>query len=133
RVTDVNLLASGEAFDLAVSRLSAGGVKEAGVHLCLVGGEMPVAAKETVSTLLADGRFRSSWPAVAAAAAAGRIRLAEVEREWEAQIVRVANAGFRVTHLDGHQHLHLLPRLVPIVGALVRRFDIPFVRAPRRD
>jgi predicted glycoside hydrolase/deacetylase ChbG (UPF0249 family) len=64
--------------------------------------------------------------------AAGLVRLAEVEKEWEAQVARVAAAGFRVTHLDGHQHLHLLPRLFPVVLSLARRFEVPFVRAPRR-
>jgi predicted glycoside hydrolase/deacetylase ChbG (UPF0249 family) len=132
RVTDVSLLACGEAFDLAASRLAGGGVFEAGVHLCLVGSERPVSAPASIPTLLRNGRFRSSWPAVAAAVAAGLVRVAEVEREWEAQIARVRDAGFRVTHVDGHQHLHLLPRLFPVVLSLARLFEVPFVRAPRR-
>jgi predicted glycoside hydrolase/deacetylase ChbG (UPF0249 family) len=70
---------------------------------------------------------------VAARIAAGRARIPEVEREWEAQLVAVRDAGFRVTHLDSHQHLHLLPKLLPVALALARRFDVPFVRAPHAN
>ena len=132
-VTDVSLLAVGESFDEAVSALAAAGVRDAGVHLCLVGGERPIAPAESVSSLLSAGRFRKNWARVAGAIAAGRIRIAEVEREWEEQVGRVIEAGLAVTHLDSHQHLHLHPALFPVAVRLARRFGVPFVRAPRED
>ena len=133
RLDATSLLACGEAFGAAVEALRTAGVSEAGVHLCLVGGETPLSEPASVASLAPRGRFPDSWPAVAARVGAGLVRAAEVEREWEAQVVAVREAGFRVTHLDSHQHLHLLPRLVPTVLALARRFDVPFVRAPRVD
>ncbi len=132
-LTDTSLLACGSAFGEAVEALRAAGVTTAGVHLALVGGEAPVSDPATVPSLVRGGRFRPSWPAVAAAVAAGRIRRADVEREWEAQVERVLASGLAVTHLDGHQHLHLLPRLFPLALSLARRFGVPFVRAPRAD
>lgn len=133
RLTATSLLACAPAFDDAVEALRAAGVAEAGVHLCVVGGETPLSPRGTLPTLAPGGRFPRSWPVVAARVAAGRVRLAEVEREWEEQLGAVRNAGFRVTHLDSHQHLHLLPQLLPLSLALARRFDVPFVRAPRAD
>lgn len=132
-LSDVSLLAVGDAFDESVTLLKRGGIESAGVHLCIVGGEAPLSSPGSVATLLAAGRFRSSWPRVLTAAVSGRIAPSEVEREWEAQIQRVIASGLRVTHLDGHQHLHLLPSLLPIAIRLAKRFQIPFVRAPRGD
>ena len=133
RLTATSLLACGAAFLEAVEALRASGVSEAGVHLCLVGGERPLSPPDSVASLAPGGRFPEAWPAVAARVAAGRVRISEVEREWEAQVVAVRESGFRVTHLDSHQHLHLLPRLVPVAVSLARRFEVPFVRAPRGD
>ena len=133
RLTATSLLACGPAFGEAVEALRAARVSEAGVHLCVVGGETPLSPRASVASLAPSGRFPEAWPAVAARVAAGLVRLSEVEREWEAQLAAVREAGFRLTHLDSHQHLHLLPRLVPVAIALARRFDVPFVRAPRAD
>lgn len=133
-VSDVSLLAGGRSFREAVEALRASGVRTAGVHLCLVGGERPLAPAASIPSLLA-GRavFRSKWPGVLAALTAGRIRVAEVEREWEAQIALAAGAGLTVTHLDSHQHLHLHPKLFPVAVRLAKRLRVPFVRAPRAD
>jgi len=130
-LTDTSLLACGEAFDAAVGALHEAGIGSAGVHLCLVGGDRPVSAPSEVPSLVVEGRFRGSWPAVAGAVAAGRIRVRDVEHEWEGQIRRVVERRLRVTHLDSHQHLHLLPTLLPVVLRLARRYDVAFVRAPR--
>lgn len=133
RLTATSLLACGGAFGEAARALRADGVPEAGVHLCLVGGETPLSTASAVRSLAPGGRFPRAWPAVAARVAAGLVRATEVEREWEAQLLAVRDAGFRVTHLDSHQHLHLLPRLLPVALTLARRYDVPFVRAPRSD
>ena len=132
-VTDVSLLSPGEGFDLSVRALREAGILSAGVHLCLVGGERPLSPPRTVPSVAPGGTFPTAWPAVAARVGAGLVRLAEVEREWEAQVAAVHDSGLAVTHLDSHQHLHLLPRLLPVAIRLARRFDIPFVRAPRAD
>ncbi len=132
-LTDVSLLACGEAFDEAVRALKEAAVGSAGVHLCLVGGERPLLPSGKTSSLAPGGRFPAAWPSVAARVAAGITRVAEVEAEWEAQVAAVAGAGLLVTHLDSHQHLHLLPRLLPVAVRIARRFGVPWVRAPRGD
>ena len=132
-LTDTSLLANGISFEAAVADLRRAGLSESGVHLCLTGGELPVCAPRDIPSLLTGLVFRPHWFRVLAALAAGRIRRAEVEREWEAQIARAAGAGLTVTHLDSHQNLHLHPLLFPVAVALARRFRVPFVRAPRAD
>jgi len=132
-LSDVSLLVNGNSFSEAARSLTAAGLPETGVHLCVTGGERPISAPRDVPSLLSGVSFRAHWPSVLLALSAGRIRRAEVEREWEAQIARAEGAGLRVTHLDSHQNLHLHPLLFPVALALARRFRVPFVRAPRAD
>ena len=132
-LTDTSLLSNGVSFEAAAADLRRAGLSGTGVHLCLTGGEAPVCAPREIPSLLAGAVFRPHWLHVLAALAAGRIRPSEVEREWEAQIARAAGAGLTITHLDSHQNLHLHPLLFPVAVALARRFEVPFVRAPRSD
>ena len=132
-LSDVSLLVNGTSFSEAARSLSAAGLSETGVHLCITGGERPVSAPREIPSLLSGDTFRAHWPGVLVALTAGRIRRAEVEREWEAQVARAEGAGLRGTHLDSHQNLHLHPLLFPVALALARRFRVPFVRAPRAD
>jgi len=54
--------------------------------------------------------------------------LAEVEREWDAQIRKVRDAGIRPTHVDGHKHVHMLPGLFEIALRLAKRHGIEAIR-----
>lgn len=51
-----------------------------------------------------------------------------VYEEWSAQIARIAAAGVRINHIDSHHHSHNLPRFLPVLRALRKRFDIPRAR-----
>jgi predicted glycoside hydrolase/deacetylase ChbG (UPF0249 family) len=112
-VTACSLVANGAAFDDAVARLRATPALEVGVHLALVeeralttGAPMP---KNHIRYLLSRRRI-------------------DVERELRMQVERVAATGLRITHLNGHQHLHLLPSVLPIVEKLASEFGIGYVR-----
>lgn len=113
-VTACSIVANGAAFDDAVERLRATPALEVGVHLALVeeralttGEPMP---KTHVRYLLSRKRI-------------------DVERELRAQIERVVATGLRITHLNGHQHLHLLPSVLPIVEKVAAEYRIGYVRA----
>lgn len=121
---------TGLAFDEAVGLARATPSLDVGVHLTLV-GERPVLPARTIPSLVGtDGRFNSSVGAFARRYALGRIRPAEVTRELEAQVARVFSAGLRPTHLDSHQHVHMLPGVLDSVLHVSRHFDVPWVRIP---
>jgi predicted glycoside hydrolase/deacetylase ChbG (UPF0249 family) len=61
-----------------------------------------------------------------------RISPEDVSREVSAQLRLMCRAGLRPTHLDSHQHLHLLPGVFDICLHLCREYDIPFIRVPGR-
>jgi chitin disaccharide deacetylase len=116
-VTACSLVANGRAFDDAVARLRELPSLEVGVHLTLV-EERP----------LTPIRFPKKYTSFVPLYLARAIRIEAIERELRAQIEKVLATGLRVTHLNGHQHLHLLPRIFRVVKRLAQEYSIGYVR-----
>lgn len=116
-VTACSIVANGAAFDDAVEKLRNAPALEAGVHLTLV-EERPLTAM----------RFPRKYTSFVPLYLARRIPMSAIERELRAQIEKVLATGLRVTHLNGHQHLHLLPRVFALVARLAREYRIGYVR-----
>lgn len=111
-VTACSIVANGRAFDDAVARLRDVPSLEVGVHLTLVeeralttGEPMP---KNYVRFIFAKHD--------------------NVHTELRAQIEKVLETDLRVTHLNSHQHLHMLPRLFQLVQHLSAEYRIRYVR-----
>jgi predicted glycoside hydrolase/deacetylase ChbG (UPF0249 family) len=116
-VTACSIVANGAALDDAISRLRDTPTLEAGVHLTLV-EERP----------LTKIRFPKKYTSFVPLYLSRAISLDAIERELRAQIERVLATGLRVTHLNGHQHLHLLPRIFGVVRRLASEYGIGYVR-----
>ena len=116
-VTACSIVANGAEFDDAVARLRDVPSLEVGVHLALV-EERPLTAM----------RFPRSYATVLPMYLSRAISVESIARELRAQLERVAGAGLQVTHLNGHQHLHLLPRIFAVVAALAEEYGIPYIR-----
>jgi len=97
-----------------------------GVHLNLCEGR-PLTQGSTLAD--ADGRFLRKR-ALATRALSGKLSLRELEAEVTAQIGLLRDAGIRISHLDGHKHLHQLP-IVCAVANVLPRFGIERVRITR--
>jgi predicted glycoside hydrolase/deacetylase ChbG (UPF0249 family) len=101
-----------------------------GVHLNLTDGK-PVANPSHIPTLVdRGGQLHLAPPRLWAGIASGQVSLSEIEFELRAQITKVIGAAIEPTHLDGHKHVHVLPRVSEIVIRLAREFLIPVVRCP---
>jgi predicted glycoside hydrolase/deacetylase ChbG (UPF0249 family) len=111
-VTACSIVANGREFDDAVARLRDCPSLEIGVHLTLV-EERALTTGETMPRNYV--RYMLS-------------RRGDPEPELRAQIERVLAAGLSITHLNGHQHLHQLPRISRIVQRLAREYGINYVR-----
>ncbi|ETI69114.1 chitin disaccharide deacetylase [Neobacillus vireti] len=93
-----------------------------GVHLVLTSGK-PIATD--VPTLISEnGYFKS----LAAFNNGSDLSLAEVEKEWTAQIERFIASGLTPTHFDSHHHVHTLKELEPVVKKLAKKYRLPVRR-----
>jgi len=127
-LTSTTLLANGAAFDSAVALALRSPKLGVGVHLNLTDGP-PISDPLVIPGLVgSEGRFFGGPAELAQRILMRRARLAEVERELAAQIEKVRRAGIRVTHLDGHRHVHMLLGVFPVVVRLARRYRISGVR-----
>jgi predicted glycoside hydrolase/deacetylase ChbG (UPF0249 family) len=98
-----------------------------GVHLNLCEGKPLTAGPTLVDE---QGRFHRKRD-LFLRAVTGRLSLREVAAEVTAQISVVHEAGVRISHLDGHKHLHQLPVVSAAVAEVLPRFGIERVRVTR--
>ena len=116
-VTACSVVANGRAFEDAVARLRDCPSLEVGVHLSLV--------EETPLTSIRCPKKYTSFVPLYGIRAIG---IGAIEGELRAQIEKVLASGLPVTHLNGHQHLHVLPRIFAVVRRLAKEYGIPYVR-----
>jgi predicted glycoside hydrolase/deacetylase ChbG (UPF0249 family) len=116
-LTATTLMANGDSFDDAVRLARETPTLDIGCHLVLIGGRSRVSGK----------RFPASVAQLVPALARREIRPYD---ELKAQIVRIADAGIRPSHLDTHKHTHLAPPVLDAVARLSEEFGIRWVRRP---
>jgi predicted glycoside hydrolase/deacetylase ChbG (UPF0249 family) len=132
-VTSSSLLANGRAFASALAAAQTNPQLGVGVHLNLSDGP-PTAPAEEVRGLLNEGGDLEEGPESLLLRIASRgLALQEVEREWDAQIQKVRDAGIRPTHLDGHKHVQMLPGLFEIALRLAKKHAIHAIRVAHEE
>lgn len=133
-LTSTSLMAGGDAFDEAVEMARSMPSLGIGIHLTLVGGIKPVLPPSEVPSLTWDnGVFCHDYGKLIVRDLEGKISLSEVYAEWDAQIQKIMNTGLPVTHMDGHQHMHMWPHFYPIARDLAKKYHISCMRVPEED
>lgn len=133
-LTSTSLMAGGDAFDEAVEMARSMPSLGIGIHLTLVGGIKPVLPPSEVPSLTWDnGVFCHDYGKLIVRDLEGKISLSEVYAEWDAQIQKIINTGLPVTHMDGHQHMHMWPHFYPIARDLAKKYHISCMRVPDED
>jgi hopanoid biosynthesis associated protein HpnK len=125
-----SLMANGEAFADAVARSKKFPSLGVGVHLSLV-AERPITPAKALRGLVTDdGYLPASYADFTRGYLLRKFSLREIALEMEAQITRVLDAGIQPTHLDSHQHIHLLPGILNLTLNLAKNYHINVVRVP---
>lgn len=130
-VTSVSILANGPALEDALPQIKSLKEKKIswGIHLNLSEGTPLMAGLCRLTGK--DGFFPGKAPAHELLSRRGDPGLGkEVAQEMEAQIQALRNAGIRISHLDGHQHIHVFPGVVRAAVTLARQYRIPWIRIP---
>lgn len=122
-VSSVSVMPAGEAFEDALKVIKDLGLKEIGAHLSLT---------ET-KPLLSSSRFYLNHNRFFKDILFGRPDLGWVRRELKAQLELLKRAGVKITHINSHEHIHMIPEILNIFISLAKEFNIPALRYPRRD
>jgi len=132
-VTSTSLLANGRAFDSALDVARGNPALGVGVHLNLSDGP-PTASPENVRGLLNEMNCLEDGPETLLLRIASRsLPLEEIEREWDAQMQKVREAGIHPTHVDGHKHVQMLPGLFEIAVRLAKKHGIRAIRVSHEE
>ncbi len=132
-ITSTSLLANGAAFADGVSLAKKNPELGVGVHLNLSDG-LPTAPPAAVKGLLnGHGTFEGGPESLLLRLAKRSLHVEEVEREWNAQIEKIRDAGVQPTHLDGHKHVQMLPGLFEAALRLAKKYRIGAIRVSHED
>lgn len=123
-----SIMPNGKAFEDAVRIAAATPGMSVGIHLSLVGEQCAARTDDVRGLADARGRLPKHARDFLLRWTLRRFDARQIRAEVAAQISRVLEAGIKPTHLDSHQHLHLLPPILTIVLESVKSAGIPVVR-----
>lgn len=129
-LTSASIMACGEAFEHAAVLARSTPALDVGIHLTLI-EERPLSPPHEIPSLVGlDGKFHPHAVQFTRRYLTGKINLAEVKKELEAQIEKILAAGVLPSHIDSHQHMHMLPGVLRIAAGLGRTYGIHAMRIP---
>lgn len=132
-LTSASIMANGDCFDHAIDLAMNNQELDVGIHLTMT-KEKPVLSSKYVKSIVdSEGKLLSTSNIFARRYFSGKISLLEVESELTAQIEKVINTGIKISHIDSHQHLHILPDIAEITVRLAQKYSIKFIRLPREN
>lgn len=129
-ITSASISANGEFFEDAVLSAKNNPGLDVGLHITLI-EERPVSRPETVKSMLgANGLFFGKNYQFLFRYFLGKIKKNEIEKEIRAQFEKALTCGIRLTHVDSHRHIHMLPGILKIVIKLCREYNVYSLRFP---
>lgn len=120
-ISDISILAVGYAFSHAAELAQKHNIRNIGAHLALTGPFKP---------LTRGIEFPGSYGEFFAKYFSGRISKDRIYEEFKQQIARIRNAGFAITHVNSHQHVHTVPGILAIVLKIMKEENISSLRFP---
>ncbi len=130
-VTSASILPNGPELQDALKRIHTESFRNVswGVHLNLSEGK-PVSTGNSL-LLGPNGMF---WGKVSSRRLlmrqGNRDLETEIAQEIDAQITLLETSGISLSHLDGHQHVHVFPAVLRAMLGAAQRHHIPWIRIP---
>lgn len=123
-VTSTCLLANTEYFEES-ARLLRQSKFDAGIHINLTEFRPLTKAKTLIEK---SGNFihKSRW----FEGHSGKADPKEIESEIEAQIKKSISSGVEITHMNGHNHIHIFPKVIDIAVKMAKKYGIKYLRLP---
>ena len=129
-ITGVSVVSCGSHFFEACNMLQKIEKRDVGAHLTLTGHLMPCTKDSSkVRNLLGKKEtFLESYKDLIRQYVIKKFDLGAIYLEFSNQIKKIKEEGLTVTHLDSHEHIHMLPDIMKIVVTLAREFNVPYIR-----
>ncbi|XP_076845931.1 carbohydrate deacetylase [Brachyhypopomus gauderio] len=128
-ISNVSLLVNGASAQDAAELAQRHGIP-IGLHANLSEGA-PVCRQLNRSSLLNKDGFFHGKMGFRQVLQSGQMNMAEVEAELRAQIKRFCElTGHLPSHMDGHQHVHVLPEVRDVFAHVLSDFGISYTRVP---
>lgn len=130
-VTSFSILANGPALGDALKRIRAldPGSVSFGIHLNLSEGKPVTPGLRCISG--PDGCFKGKASTQSMLSEREDAELErEIRTELSAQIGLILDSGISLDHMDGHQHVHVLPAVASAAAEIAGRHGIHWVRIP---
>ncbi|MDO8536332.1 MAG: ChbG/HpnK family deacetylase [Candidatus Omnitrophota bacterium] len=122
-VNSVSVIPTGKAFADALEVIKDLGLKEIGAHLALT---------ET-TPLLSSSKSYKNHNRLFKDIYFAKADLGGVYKELKAQLELLKTSGLKITHINSHEHIHMIPDILNIFILLAKEFNIPAIRYPRCD
>jgi hopanoid biosynthesis associated protein HpnK len=132
-LTSASLMVAGEAWQEAVELARAHPTLAVGLHLMVSNGPAVLPHRIIPHITSPCGRLRDDPLQAGLYYGFSQAARQELEREIEAQFARFAGTGLPLSHVDGHQHLHVHPAIFPLVLRLAQEYGARGMRLPRED
>jgi hopanoid biosynthesis associated protein HpnK len=132
-LTSCSLMVTGEAFEHAVHLAHAHPGLAVGLHLVTVMGRAVLPPGEIPTLVDAKGYFSSNPTAAGCTYYFSPQARRELRRELAAQFQKFSSTGLRLSHIDGHLHLHVHPVIFTIALELGACYGVRRMRVPREE
>ncbi|KAB8331707.1 ChbG/HpnK family deacetylase [Scytonema tolypothrichoides VB-61278] len=129
-LTSTSLMVTGEAFDEAVDLAHAHPTLAVGLHLVLVCGRAALPPSQIPHLVDSIGNFPYSAPISGLRYQFIQATHEELRQEIRAQLEKFRSSGLRLSHVDGHLHMHVHPVVLRILVDLADEFGIRVIRLP---
>lgn len=122
-VNSISVIPTGEAFADALQTIKDLGLKEVGAHLSLT---------ET-KPLLSSSKFYKNHNQFFLDLFLKKVDTGTIYKELKAQLELLNNIGIKITHINSHEHIHIIPQIFNIFIQLAKEYNIPAIRFPIGD
>ena len=130
-ISSASLMASGKSFSNAVEIIKANPELDVGIHLTLTKGK-PILNSDRIKSLVRHNTecFYENGLEFAKHYYFNSVSIPDVKNEFTAQCEKILDHGVTVSHIDSHQHIHMLPKIFNVVIELAKKFNIKYIRIP---
>ncbi len=132
-LTSTSLMVTGAASDEAVARARAHPRLAVGLHLVLVCGRSALPPDRIPHLVDGSGRFPFGPLRTGLHYQFSRAARRELRLEIRAQLDRFHRTGLRLSHVDGHLHMHTHPVVLRLLLELAQEFGITVIRLPSEE